>query len=109
MDKRRLGTLPAIVLGLILALYLGGLFGQIIAGYSRWLSQDGFGGNAQMPPISLNPLHCAAFVFTADGMKGLLFIVLVGGGIVLFVKLHKGINIESAETSNTRIIRDSKA
>ena len=88
MDKRKTGIVLAILLGTVLALYLGGLLGQLISNYDEWLKQDGFGGNVQISGVDLSPLFCIPFVFTAEGIKGFLIITGAAAGIIVYAKLH---------------------
>jgi len=88
MDTRKIGIILAIILGAFLALYLGGLLGQLLLGYDEWLKQGGFGGNALMTDINMSPFYCIPFVFTASGIKGFLIVTGTAAGITIFAKLH---------------------
>lgn len=56
--------------------------------YSLWMKADGFGGQSMMQPVSWNPAVCFPMAFTADGLKGILGILLVGGAVFAYVKFH---------------------
>ena len=87
-NKRKLGIALAILLGLVLLMYLGGLTGQLMAGYAGWLGDGGMSGDFSMPPIRAGPLYCWGSAFNMNGLKGMLLVVALVGGIVLYIKLH---------------------
>lgn len=88
-DKKRAAAIAAAaILGCAALLYLGGMLGQLIGNYQVWLAADGLSGEIAMKPVSWNPLSCFPMAFTWDGLKGMLGILLVGGGIFAYVKLH---------------------
>jgi len=87
-NKRKVGIFLAILLGLFLLTYLGGLTGQLIAGYSGWLGDGGMTGDLVIPPIRAGPFECLAAAFSLDGLKGMLLLVVLVGGVVLYFKLH---------------------
>lgn len=86
--KRTAAILAAVILGCAALLYLGGMLGQLMRNYSLWMKADGFGGQSMMQPVSWNPAVCFPMAFTADGLKGILGILLVGGAVFAYVKLH---------------------
>ena len=53
---RKTAIIVAAILGTLTVLYLGGLLGQMNAGYQDWLSRDGISGNTEMPPTKFSPL-----------------------------------------------------
>ncbi len=88
-DKQRMAAIiAAVILGCAALIYLGGMLGQLLGNYAAWMQADGLGGQSQMQPVSWNPLVCFTMAFTGNGMKGMLGILFVGGGIVAYVKLH---------------------
>lgn len=86
--KRTAAILVAVILGCAALLYLGGMLGQLMRNYSLWMKADGFGGQSMMQPVSWNPAVCFPMAFTADGLKGIFGILLVGGAVFAYVKLH---------------------
>lgn len=68
--------------------YLGGMLGQLFSNYAAWMQADGLAGEAAMKPVSWNPVVCFPMAFTPDGLKGLLGILILGGGVFAYVKLH---------------------
>ncbi|MCL2299371.1 MAG: type IV secretory system conjugative DNA transfer family protein [Firmicutes bacterium] len=87
-NKRKIGIALAILLGLVLLMYLGGLAGQLVAGYAGWLGGGGMSGDFTMPPIRAGPLYCLGAAFRLDGLKGMLLMAGLIGGIILYIKLH---------------------
>lgn len=59
MSKRKTVIVVAAILGLAALLYIGGLLGQLLAGYQEWLAQDGLTGDVGLPPVGWNPIICA--------------------------------------------------
>jgi len=67
---------------------MGGMLGQLMLNYVLWMEADGFGGQSMMQPVSWNPADCFPMAFTADGLKGIFGILLVGGAVFAYVKFH---------------------
>jgi len=86
--QRRVAICAAVILGIIVTLYLGGLLGQLNAGYQNWLSRGGLDGKSMIQTPDLNPLRCIPYSFSAEGRKATLLIVTVSISLLLFVKLH---------------------
>ena len=80
--------ITASILGLIAFLYLCGLGAQLMTNYADWLSHDGFGGNYTIHYPSMSPIECISEAFTANGLRCMGFILLIGAVFFLFVKLH---------------------
>lgn len=87
--SRKVAIIIAVILGAAALLYLGGMIGQFMANYCVWMDSGGMVGEAQMGAISWNPIVVFPYAFTLDGLKGLFFILLVGGGIFLYIKLDE--------------------
>lgn len=87
-DKRRVVVFVFILFGLLVVFYLGGLLGQLNWNYRNWLANDGLSGHADMETISFGLLHCIVFAFTSDGRNGLIFILLISIGLMLFLKFQ---------------------
>lgn len=85
--KRTVAIVIAAILGCTALVYLGGMLSQLLNNYSIWLESDGLSGQAVMAPVDWNPAVCFPMAFTANGVKGMLGILLAGGGIILYVKL----------------------
>ena len=86
--KRTAAIILAAVLGCAALVYLGGMLSQLLTNYSLWLASDGMSGQTTMQPVSWSPAICFPLAFTANGIKGISGILLIGGGIFAYVKLH---------------------
>ncbi|WP_300346202.1 VirD4-like conjugal transfer protein, CD1115 family [uncultured Oscillibacter sp.] len=86
--RRRRALAAAALLGLAGILYLSGLLAQLRTGYRSWMAEGGMAGQSLMPPVSLNPLRCWRCAFSLTGVQSILFLLLLAGASVLYVKLH---------------------
>ena len=86
--KRKAAIIAAVILGCAALLYLGGMLGQLLENYTAWMTTDGFSGQTEMEPVDWNPFMCIPKAFTISGLKGMLGILLLGGAVVLYVRLH---------------------
>ena len=86
--SRKIAIVIAAALGLFALLYLSGILGQLFTNYSIWMNTGGMWGEAQIKPPDWNPLVCLVAAFSWNGLKALLLIVGIGGGIVLYFKLQ---------------------
>jgi type IV secretion system protein VirD4 len=88
-DKKRIIILSIIVImGLGCLLYLGGLLGQLMENYALWLDSGGLSSEMSMASVNWNIFICWGKAFTPDGMKGIMGILMAGGAIFAYVKLH---------------------
>ena len=86
--KRTIGIIMAVVLGLFAMLYLGGMMSQVLSNYSVWMNTGGLTGQAMMKPVNMNPLVCIPLAFTANGLKSIVGMALIGGAIFIIYKLY---------------------
>ncbi|MBQ7039043.1 MAG: type IV secretory system conjugative DNA transfer family protein [Clostridia bacterium] len=87
-SQKTLGIAFIVILGLIALMYLSGLLGQLIENYSLWLESGGISGGNSMPPVQWNLIKCFRQSFTAYGLKAMVIILGLGGGIFAYIKLH---------------------
>lgn len=88
-DKtRKAGIVMAAVLGLAALLYLGGLLGQLLENYAAWQNAGGMAGQAVIASVNWNPAVCYRTAFSLSGLKGTGILLLVGGAVTAYVKLH---------------------
>ena len=95
----------AIVLATLVLIYLGGLLGQMLTNYDIWNDAGGMMGGAIIEMPDPNPLICVVSAFTFNGLKSMGLILLIAGGIVLYIKLS---NRFSGETNDPRGFTVSK-
>lgn len=86
--KRKLGIILATILGGSALIYLGGLAGQVLYYYEVWLKQDGISGNQMIQSPDWNLFTCISWAIRPTGLKAILLILSLGGGIFLYIKLH---------------------
>lgn len=87
-DRDKKLRIAAIVVGGLIVLYILGLLGQYAHHYTDWINNGGMYGNTEMASMSFSPFVCLKYVFSSSGLKVLLIIVLAGGGIFAWYKLH---------------------
>ena len=88
-DKsRKVAIAIAAITGLFALLYLSGILGQLFTNYSVWMNNGGMWGETQIKPPDWNPLVCLGAAFSWNGLKALLLIAGIGGGIVLYFKIQ---------------------
>lgn len=86
LDKKRKYLLvTSIVIGGICVLYLIGLTGQIISGYSEWTAM-GATGTKTIRPIDWNPIVCFGYAFSLPGLKALM---VIGVSVILIFAFRK--------------------
>lgn len=78
----------AAILGLAALLYLGGLLGQLMENYAAWQNDGGMAGQASIASVDWNPAACYRSAFSLSGLKGIGILLLVGGAVTAYVKLH---------------------
>lgn len=86
--KRTVAIIAAVILGSAALVYLGGMLSQLLYNYAQWMAADGMTGQATIQPVDWNPMVCFRNAFTSDGIKGMLGILVIGGAIFAYVKLH---------------------
>ena len=85
---RIIGILLAAILGMAALLYLGGLAGQLHAGYQNWLSDGGLAGQALMGPIHFDVPACWAYALTPGGLRATLAVAAAAGLLYAYLKVH---------------------
>jgi len=103
---RRIAIILAAILGLVAALYLGGLLSQLMHGYQTWLSQNTFDNSTAMPAPNFSPLYCIANAFNAEGLKATAIIIglaLIG---FLYMKFQGKFNRGDYDDRNFKRARE---
>lgn len=86
--NRRIAIILASALCCAALLYIGGLFGQMMTNYNRWMDSGGMLGQALIESPDLNPLVCFVNAFSLNGLKAILLIIIAGAALVIYMKLH---------------------
>jgi len=86
--KRRIAITIVALLGCAGLLYLGGLFGQLMTNYTRWMDSGGMWSQTQIAAPNISPMVCFANAFTWSGLKAIL--IILGGCVVIaiYFKFH---------------------
>ena len=88
ITPRKTGIALAVILGMLVVIYLGGLLGQAFTNYQSWLELGGMTGKVQISSVDFTPGSCFTQAFTASGLKGMAVILLASGGIFAYIKLR---------------------
>ncbi|MDE5994377.1 MAG: type IV secretory system conjugative DNA transfer family protein [Oscillospiraceae bacterium] len=86
--QKKIGLIGTLVIGGSVILYLLGLLSQYFSKYNKWLTSGGMYGGTEMESVSFSPVECIRYMFSESGFKTLLIIILIGGGIFTWYKLH---------------------
>ena len=87
-SQKTLGITLVVILGLMALMYLSGILGQLIENYSLWVESGGVSGGNSMPSVHWSLIKCFRQSFTAHGLKAMLIILGLGGGIFAYIKFH---------------------
>ena len=85
---RTIGIIIAVILGLAVLLYLGGLVCQLLTEYQVWLAGGGMQGNSQIGEIRFGPFSCWRQALTLSGLKYTGLVALIGGSAYTLVRLY---------------------
>ena len=83
---------------MMVLLYGGGLIGQFLTNYQRWMDSGGIMGQSQIQFPDWRPLVCIRNTFTWNGIKGIAFLAAAGIALFLYIKFHdrfSGTNYDS--------------
>ena len=106
-DKtRKIGIVIAAILGLIALLYVGGLMGQLLGNYQKWMAAGGMTGGVQIEGPNVNPLVCFRSAFSLNGLKGMGIAIAAVAGLILYIRFSgqdasKGQDERGFTVSNT--------
>ena len=64
------------------------MMSQVLSNYSVWMAGGGLTGQAMMKPVNMNPLVCIPLAFTANGLKSIVGMILIGAAIFIVYKLY---------------------
>ena len=85
---RTIGIALAIILGMAILIYLGGLICQLHLNYVQWQADGGMAGKAMMAPLEPGILACWARGLSFTGLKYDLLVALTAAGIYVFLRLQ---------------------
>lgn len=97
---RIVGIFLAVMLGLALLFYLGGLVCQVHGNYVQWMSDGGITGETTMAPIKTGILDCWANGATLAGLKYDLLIIVVAVGIYALFRLQDRFSSRDRDARN---------
>ena len=97
---RIVGIVLAVMLGLALLFYLGGLVCQVHGNYVQWMSDGGITGETTMAPIKTGILDCWANGATLAGLKYDLLIIVVAVGIYALFQLQDRFSSRDRDARN---------
>ena len=106
-DKtRKIGIVIAAILGLIALFYVGGLMGQLLGNYQKWMVAGGMTGGVQIQGPNVNPIVCFRSAFSLNGLKGMGIAIAAVAGLILYIRLSgqnssKGQDERGFTVSNT--------
>lgn len=88
-NKSKIITIVLVsILGCIALLYFGGVISQLLTNYYDWIQSDGMAGNSQMKKVNWGIFICIPRAFTANGLKGILGLLIIIGIAFAYFKLH---------------------
>ncbi|MFT3951738.1 MAG: type IV secretory system conjugative DNA transfer family protein [Oscillospiraceae bacterium] len=89
-DKKRGAAIAAAAIpGLAVLIYLSGMLSQLFGNYSVWMNSGGIGSDGAMKHADWNPIVCFQAAFSKNGLKGMLFILLIGGAAATWIMLNE--------------------
>ena len=97
---RMAGIILAVILGLALLFYLGGLISQVHLNYVQWMADGGIYGDVTMVPIRTGILDCWARGITFTGLKYDLFVIIIAAGIYAFFRLQDRFSSRDRDARN---------
>lgn len=103
---RTAGIVIGSILGLAALLYLGGVLGQLLDHYQIWLEQGGMAGQTAIAPINWSPFACYREAFRLSGLKSIGILLLAGGLIFAYVKLHDRFGSKNNDPRGFSISKD---
>lgn len=103
---RKIAMIAAVLLGLATLLYLGGVIGQILTNYSLWMKQGGMSGQVTMQPVNLQPGYCFQQAFSSNGIKGTLFLLAAGIGVIAYIRLHNKLENKDYDERGFKVVKN---
>lgn len=85
---RRMAIILAASVSTVALLYIGGLLGQLMTNYNRWMDSGGMLDGTLLPAPDFGLFTCLIHAFSLNGIKSIFLILAAGAALFLYLKLH---------------------
>ena len=85
---RRTAIILAASVSTVALLYIGGLLGQLMTNYNRWMDSGGMMDGTLLPAPDFDLFTCLIHAFSLNGIKSIFLILAAGAALILYLKLH---------------------
>ena len=85
---RRTAIILATSVSTVALLYIGGLLGQLMTNYNRWMDSGGLMDGTLLPAPDFGLFTCLIHAFSLNGIKSIFLILAAGAALILYLKLH---------------------
>lgn len=85
---RRMAIILAASVSTVALLYIGGLLGQLMTNYNRWMDSGGMMDGTLLPAPDFGLFICLIHAFSLNGIKSIFLILAAGAALILYLKLH---------------------
>ena len=85
---RRTAIILAASVSTVALLYIGGLLGQLMTNYNRWMDSGGMMDGTLLPAPDFGLFTCLIYAFSLNGIKSIFLILAAGSALILYLKLH---------------------
>ena len=85
---RRTAIILAASVSTVALLYIGGLLGQLMTNYNRWMDSGGMMDGTLLPAPDFGLFTCLIHAFSLNGIKSIFLILAAGSALILYLKLH---------------------
>lgn len=85
---RRTAIILAASVSTVALLYIGGLLGQLMTNYNRWMDSGGMMDGTLLPAPDFGLFACLIHAFSLNGIKSIFLILAAGASLILYLKLH---------------------
>ncbi|MBR2422331.1 MAG: type IV secretory system conjugative DNA transfer family protein [Oscillospiraceae bacterium] len=85
---RRTAIIFAASVSTVALLYIGGLLGQLMTNYNRWMDSGGMMDGTLLPAPDFGLFACLIHAFSLNGIKSIFLILAAGAALILYLKLH---------------------
>lgn len=85
---RRTAIILAASVSTVALLYIGGLLGQLMTNYNRWMDSGGMMDGTLLPAPDFGLFTCLIYAFSLNGIKSIFLILAAGAALILYLKFH---------------------